>query len=106
MGAYDLAPLCSDRLARQVYPSAVYRVLQFWCELGVVTHLSGHNAFVLASALPGEVTLVFVCGRCGSATQRADEATSAALRSAARSLNFSPSGSPIEIDGTCVRCQG
>jgi Fur family zinc uptake transcriptional regulator len=107
VGAYDLAPVCSDRLARQIYPSSVYRVLQFWCGLGVVTHLSGHNTFVLTSALPREVThLVFVCARCGSATQRGDEATSAALRSAARSLNFSPSGRPIEIDGTCVRCKG
>jgi Fur family zinc uptake transcriptional regulator len=104
MGAYDLAPICSEQLRRQIYPSSVYRVLQFWCELGLVVHLSGHNTFVL-SENPEGAHLVFVCTQCGSAIQHDDHAANAALRRVARALNFIPCATPVEIAGTCVRCK-
>ena len=104
MGAYDLAPICTEQLRRQIYPASVYRVLQFWCELGVVVHLSGHNTFVLTET-PDGAHLVFVCTQCGRALQHDDQGTNTALRRVARALNFVPSASPIEIDGICVRCR-
>jgi len=59
MGAYDLSE-AYGRASGNV-PS-LYRVLKFWCDLGLVTYLPGRNAFVLAA-------LLLVCSRCGSVSQ-------------------------------------
>jgi Fur family zinc uptake transcriptional regulator len=102
IGAYELAKLCGRDPAN--VPS-LYRVLKFWCGLGVVTQLPANNTYVLTELhTQTEATIVFVCSRCGSVMQRGDKATLRALRRVADLAKFEPDWQAVEINGACSKC--
>ncbi len=104
-GAYDLADACRRETGRRIQASSVYRVLDFFSELGLVTHLPARNAFVLLDSHSGsEVQLVFVCVRCGTVFPYEASVTTHAISKAARATGFRMDFSAIEVRGFCARC--
>ena len=102
IGAYELAKLCGRDPAN--VPS-LYRVLKFWCGIGVVTKLPANSTYVLSQLhAQTEATVVFVCSRCGTVAQRADKATLRALGRVAELEKFEPDWRAIEISGVCANC--
>jgi Fe2+ or Zn2+ uptake regulation protein len=70
VGVYDLAHSCSDVMGRKIFAPSIYRTLQFWSDLRIVTHLPAHNTYMLVSTFPQQFArIVFVCAQCGSAMQ-------------------------------------
>ena len=65
MGAYNLAAELSRTLNRRLDAPAVYRVLQFWMTLGLVTRIASRNAYVLRTdPKASDNPVMFLCARC------------------------------------------
>jgi Fur family zinc uptake transcriptional regulator len=100
MGAYDLSEACG-RPSGSV-PS-LYRVLKFWCDVGIVTYLPGRNAFVLVDS-PAEQALFLVCTRCGRVAQHSNASVHRTVWQVAQRAGFQPQAPAIEILGLCSSC--
>jgi Fur family zinc uptake transcriptional regulator len=105
VGAYELL----DRLRERGHgggPPTVYRALGFLQEQGLVHRLASSNSYV-ACAHPGDGHdgLIFVCGECGEAVETEVDAVSEAVERKARKLGYRLPHEPIEVRGTCRRCQ-
>jgi Fur family zinc uptake transcriptional regulator len=81
----------------------LYRVLKFWCDLGLVAYLPGRNAFVLVDS-PAEPALILVCSRCGSVSQHSSASVHQTVSQIAQRACFQPAAPAIEILGLCSGC--
>lgn len=105
VGAYDLFErLKSDGKASA--PPAVYRVLDFLVEQGLVHKLQSLSAY---AACPNAVTpheaFFLICRKCGSVAERETSAL-AHLTAAAEKSGFAPEHLVVEATGICAACQG
>ncbi len=108
LGAYDIL----DRMppvagsGRRPAPVTVYRILEFFQELGLVHRLASRNAFFLCSLSrhAGSVQL-WHCRRCGSVAETAAEDLTLALPTLAEQMGFRIAGTTVEIEGDCPACR-
>jgi Fur family zinc uptake transcriptional regulator len=100
--AYDLLPALGEGDA-PAKPATAYRALEFLEDLGLVHRVAGINAFVLCAHGGGShVTTLYVCEKCGNASERAEHAAP----SAAPPKGFQVERSVVEHYGLCASCAG
>jgi Fur family zinc uptake transcriptional regulator len=105
--AYDLIADLSRDEGKPIGPPTIYRALEFLLEQGLISRLESRNSFVLC-AHPGEDhdCLMFVCERCGRASEVVDERVTGLLAQDAGAIGFAPKRRIIEVEGTCAACAG
>ncbi len=88
-------------------PITVYRALDFLLAHGLVHKIESRNAFIACSRVhDGEPAALLICERCGMVAELDAPEVFAGLAKAAAAQGFRPTGTVIEMTGTCSACAG
>ncbi|MBF0142271.1 MAG: transcriptional repressor [Magnetococcales bacterium] len=108
LGAYDILEqmVSTSPSGRRPAPITVYRVLDFFQELGMVHRLSSRNAFFLCSQGGHRQTMPFwLCRECDTVTEASLPELEMAMPRRAAELGFSPISVQVEVEGVCPHCR-
>lgn len=105
LGAYDIIEKMRAR-GRRIAPISMYRVLDVLCQAGLVHRIESRNAFVAChgSGCEERPVLFLVCERCGRVAEAADGGLGEMVKKLARSADFRPKDSVLELSGLCSDC--
>ncbi len=99
-----------DRLKetrRGAMPPTIYRALDFLLDNKLIHKVERLNAFVACESGHHDHSVQFlICRVCGQVTELEDCGVCHALEEAARAKGFQPSGTVVEVEGTCGACAG
>jgi len=105
LGAYEIA----ERVAwgeRRPATVAIYRVLGFLEELGLVHRIESLNAFLACTRpLARHGAQFLVCTGCRRVAEASDGSTERAIGRLARQFGFQARNPVIEIKGLCPQCR-
>lgn len=103
--AYDIAEEVSKIEGRRVAANSVYRILDLFVTANLARRVESANAYV-ANAHPDCLhdCIFLVCDNCGQTVHLDDDKLAQGVRSAARSVGFSPERPVIEVRGKCANC--
>jgi len=105
-GAYDIVERMAARGSRPA-PITVYRALDFLLAHGLVHKIESRNAFIACShSHDGEPAALLICERCALVAELDAPQVFAGLARAAAGQGFRPTGTVIEMTGTCSACAG
>ena len=105
MSAYSIL----DRLRPEGLraPLQVYRALEKLLEHGLVHRLESLNAFIAcrhSQCHSGGIVSFAICETCDTVLEFSDDDVTERLGAWSRSKGFRPTGTTIEIRGTCADC--
>jgi Fur family transcriptional regulator, zinc uptake regulator len=106
LGAYDIMDKAAGNGPRPA-PITIYRALDFLREQGLVHRIESRNAFLACGGnhLADALVVFLICESCGAAGEAPASAVSQSLADAAKSADFTPKMSVIEITGICSNCR-
>ena len=106
VGAYDIIERMAEHGPRPA-PITVYRALDFLLAHGLVHKIESRNAFVACShSHEGQPAALLICESCGTVAELDAPQVFAGLARAAAGQGFRPTGTVIEMTGTCSACAG
>jgi Fur family zinc uptake transcriptional regulator len=106
LGAYELIDRLATGGARPA-PITVYRALDFLREQGFVHRIESRNAFIACvhEHATAEPIVFLICEQCGAVGEAGGAGVADSIRTASRSVGFTPKTPVIEIFGTCAHCK-
>ncbi len=105
--AYDLLNVINKTEKTNLNISTIYRVLDFWINLGLVHKVSAINKFLLCLT-PNEkhTHMLNFCTICEKVVETCSERMGLNLKQSTKKLNLSfDSAQPIEIPVICSQCR-
>lgn len=95
------------RIKPNMTPTAVYRVLDFFIDSGVIHKIESMQAYTLCSSPHAHhaTEILMVCDECGCVIENYDPHCHELLSQLASQFRFKLSHEPIEMKGTCSDCQ-
>ena len=104
--AYELHAELNKNSASKINISTVYRVLEFWIELGLIHKISSLNKFLLCLA-PNEkhTHMLNICTKCEKVIETCNEKMGLNFKKGTEELNLNfNSSNTVEIPVTCSKC--
>lgn len=105
IGAYRLTGELQLTLDRRLDPPSVYRVLQFWLDLGLIARVETRNAYMLCGH-PASVgmSVLLLCDRCDNSVAIDSPDLARLIEGSAAALGFRIDKTIVECTGTCLQC--
>lgn len=105
ISAYELLDLLRET-EPQAKPPTIYRGLEFLLEQGFIHKIESTNSFVMCPHFdkPSHTSVLFICDRCNSVTERDGEAIDSQITQLADAAQFHIRHSVIEAHGYCRPC--
>ncbi|MGJ7252155.1 zinc uptake transcriptional repressor Zur [Morganella morganii] len=105
ISAYELLDLLRET-EPQAKPPTIYRGLEFLLEQGFIHKIESTNSFVMCPHFdkPSHTSVLFICDRCNSVTERDGEAIDSQITQLADAAQFHIRHSVIEAHGHCRPC--
>ncbi|SNY90775.1 Fur family transcriptional regulator, zinc uptake regulator [Cohaesibacter sp. ES.047] len=110
--AYDILDrinrIREDRGEAALAPVAIYRVLDFLMQNGIIHRIESRNAYVACShqsSEHGDVTIFLLCDKCGRAGEFQSDSLSGLIETIAAKVQFQANAPVLEIRGTCAECR-
>lgn len=103
LGAYNLADRISLQLSKRVAPNSIYRVLELFCELGIVRRVESLHAFCLVTGDDASAVLL-MCDDCGGIQAVGSGEVHDAVSRQIEAAGFHPNRQVIEVAGRCQSC--
>lgn len=105
ISAYELLDLLRET-EPQAKPPTIYRGLEFLLEQGFIHKIESTNSFVMCPHFdkPSHTSVLFICDRCNSVTERDGEAIDSQISQLADAPQFHIRHSVIEAHGYCRPC--
>lgn len=106
LGAYELIDRLAETGARPA-PITIYRALDFLREQGLVHRIESRNAFIACghNHASGDPVVFLICEKCGAVGEAASAAVADTIKTASRTVGFTPKTPVIEIFGVCAHCK-
>ncbi|MEM6536842.1 MAG: Fur family transcriptional regulator [Pseudomonadota bacterium] len=105
IGAYDLKDLVSASLGRTISATSIYRILEYFCDLGAALRIESRNAYVpFRQPEHNEASVLFVCNACGASAELENKKLEQLLTADAKALGFTIARRVIELSGSCANC--
>ncbi|MEM9262907.1 MAG: Fur family transcriptional regulator [Pseudomonadota bacterium] len=105
IGAYDLKDCVSASLGRTISATSIYRILEYFCDLGAALRIESRNAY-MACRHPehDNASVLLVCNACGASAELENKKLEKLLTADAKALGFTIAGGVIELPGSCANC--
>lgn len=104
LGAYILADRIGQKLGKRVAPNSIYRVLELFCELGVVRRVESRHAYCLVTSDDASAVLL-MCDDCGGIQAVGSGEVHDAVSRQIEAAGFRPNRQVIEVAGRCQNCE-
>ncbi|WP_319532476.1 Fur family transcriptional regulator [uncultured Cohaesibacter sp.] len=110
--AYDILDrlnrIRKDKGEAALAPVAIYRVLEFLMQNGIIHRIESRNAYVACTHQAGDhgdVTIFLLCDQCGRAGEFQSKSLSGLIETIAAKVQFQANAPVLEIRGTCAECR-
>ncbi len=103
LGAYSLAARLSTHFGKNIAPNSIYRVLELFCELGVVRRVESRHAYCLVTSDDTSPVLL-MCDDCGGIQAVSSGEVHEAVLRQIEAAGFRPNRQVLEVAGRCQNC--
>lgn len=98
---------CLHDIDQKSHATAVYRVLDYLCQIGVAHKLDSMQAYTLCHAPRAlkSIEVLMICQSCRRVMEEYSEAVAEAILAVCKPKRFAPDLTSFEIKGFCEACR-
>ena len=105
LGAYEIKQRLSIRLGKKIDPPTVYRAIEFFVDLGLVSKIESLNAYIGCPFPSSQRSYIFlICENCKNVAEVSTTSLDNSIALLMEKLKFKLRKQHIEVRGLCSKC--